>query len=580
MAESKMAARSTSLPNGDSSAGTWGDPLDALLIAYETQENLGVRSLMAVLKEAGISSRIEPFTPGEDARVLDAARRYRPRLVGFSIIFQYTIEDFHRLAAHLRQVGVKAHFTAGGHFPSLKPAEVMELIPALDSVVRFEGEYTLLELIQRLEAPQGWGKILGLAYRQDGRCQVNPPRPLIADLDRLPPLVRDEPRRLSRGVRTASIIASRGCLYDCAFCSIRQFYQGAPGPLRRTRSPQSVVAEMVDLYERDGVRFFNFQDDDFAAKTGEQRRWLNRFLEELVAAGLSERTIWKIACRVDDVEVELMRRCQQHGLAGVYLGVESGNETGLRALNKHVSVAQNAAAIQILKDLGLSFEIGYMLFDPSSTVATVNENIAFLRRMMSDGRAPINFCKMLPYGGTPIEVQLRQEGRLRGTVSQPDYAFHDPRLDLYAHFVHQAFQKRNFKYSGLVERLRAALFDVVLARFAAQPGGDVSWLDDYQKALRQLTRQVNQTALETLQAGLDYVAERDFFEVMNGWGYLKELMEWELSQETRFEARLTKILSRYSPELADPELLAIAAREREPTGREEAALPGRSRWYI
>lgn len=527
-------------------------PVDALLIAYETQENLGVRSIMAVLAEAGFTSVIEPFHPGDYDQVIQSILRYQPRLVGFSIIFQYTIDDFNQLADRLRQAGVRAHFTAGGHFPSIRPAEVLQLIPALDSIVCFEGEFTLLELLRRLSSPAEWGEILGLAYRLNGQVQINPPRALIPDLNKLPRLVRDEPRLLSHGVRTASMLASRGCLYDCAFCSIRQFYQGAPGPLRRTRSPQAVVGEMVDLYERDGVRFFNFQDDDFAAKTHEQRRWLQQFLAEMSAAGLSDRVIWKIACRVDDVDMELMRQCMQHGLAGVYLGVESGNPTGLQALNKHVTVQQNAAAIQTLKDLDLSFEIGFMLFDPSSTVETVGQNIRFLIQMMSDGKAPVNFCKMLPYAGTPIEAQLKREGRLRGTISQPDYAFQDPRMDLYAHFVHLTFQKRNFKYSGLVERLCTCLFDVVLTRITEE----APWAGDYQKALRGITRKVNRIALDTLKTSLAFVAERDFFSILDGWGYLIELMNWEMEQETQLEAKLTKVISRYNPELI-PEVARV-----------------------
>lgn len=521
------------------------NPVDALFIAYETQENLGVRSIMAVLDEAGFTSVIEPFHPGDDDLVIQSILRCRPRLVGFSIIFQYSIDDFNQLAERLRQAGVRAHFTAGGHFPSIRPAEVLQLIPALDSVVCFEGEYTLLELLRRLSSPAEWGEIAGLAYRMDGQVNINPPRALIPDLNKLPRLVRNEPRVLSHGVRTASMLASRGCLYDCAFCSIRQFYQGAPGPLRRTRSPQQVVGEMVDLYEQDGVRFFNFQDDDFAAKTQEQRRWLGQFLAEMSAAGLADRVIWKIACRVDDVDIEIMQQCMQHGLAGVYLGVESGNPTGLKALNKHVSVQQNAAAIQTLKDLGLSFEIGFMLFDPSSTMDTVSQNIRFLIRMMSDGKAPVNFCKMLPYAGTPIEAQLKREGRLRGTISQPDYPFLDPRMDLYAHFVHLTFQKRNFKYSGLVERLCTCLFDVVLTRLTE----DAPWAGDYQKALQGITRQVNRIALDTLKNSLAFMTERDFFAILNGWGYLTELMDWEMEQETQLDAKLTKVIERYNPEL-------------------------------
>lgn len=523
--------------------------VDALFIAYETQENLGVRSLMSVLAQAGMSSAVEPFFPGEYEQVLQSITRHQPRLLGFSIIFQYTIDDFKHLADRLRRAGVSSHFTAGGHFPSIRPEDVLRLMPALDSIVRFEGEYTLLELLERLSRPAEWGDILGLVYRNNGQVQTNPPRPLIEDLDELPGFVRGEPRELSRGVRTASMLASRGCLYDCAFCSIRQFYGGPPGPLRRTRSPESVVGEMVDLYEQNGVRFFNFQDDDFAAKTGDQRRWLHRFLHEMRAAGLSDKVMWKIACRVDDVCVDTIRECQEHGLAGVYLGVESGNPTGLRLLNKHATVEQNAAAIETLKTLGISFEIGFMLFDPSSSVDTVGQNIRFLEETMSDGRAPINFCKMLPYAGTPIESMLAREGRLRGTISQPDYSFLDPRVDLYAHFVHQTFQKRNFKYSGLVERLCTCLFDVVLARMTP----DEPWLSDYERQLRHVTRKVNSIALDTLGRALEYVADRSVVEVLDGWGYLKELMSWEIEQEGAVETELAALVERYSPGLV-PEI--------------------------
>ncbi len=521
-------------------------PLDVLFIAYENQDNLGVRSLMAVLDEAGYHSRLIPFVPGEYGRVIEAACAARPKIVGFSIIFQYTTGDFNQLASELRQAGVQAHFTAGGHFPSIRPSEVFELMPSLDSIVRFEGEYTLLELLGGLSRPEEWDKILGLAYRKDGEIHLNPPRPLITDLDALPRLKRGSPRQLSHNIRTVSMLASRGCLYDCAFCSIRQFYQGAPGSLRRTRSPAAVVAEMADLYSQDEVRFFNFQDDDFAAKTAEQRRWLDEFLGALSAAGLADKVIWKISCRVDDVEPAIIRKCQLHGLACVYLGVESGNPTGLKLLNKHVTVEQNAQALQILMDQDVLFEIGFMLFDPSSTVETLAQNIQFLQQNMMSGHATVNFCKMLPYAGTPIEAMLRREGRLRGTITQPDYAFLDPRLDLYAHFVHLTFQKRNFKYSGLVERLSTCLFDAYLARFT----GCGHWTGAYQAALRRLARQVNQVALDTLDSSLKFIADRNPFQVLNGWGYLKELMEWEQSQEFALEEKLGQIVSRYNPELS------------------------------
>lgn len=206
-------------------------------------------------------------------------------------------------------------------------------------------------------------------------------------------------------------------------------------------------------------------------------------------------------------------------------------------------------------NFGLSqriFEIGFMLIDPSSTVDMVSQHIRFLIQMMSDGKAPVNFCKMLPYAGTPIEAQLKREGRLRGTISQPDHAFQDPRMDLYAHFVHLTFQKRNFKYSSLVERLCTCLFDMVLTRFTQE----APWAGDYQKALLGIARQVNRIDLDTLKTSLAFIAERDFFAILDGWGYLIELMDWEMEQETRLEAKLTKVISRFNPELI-PEVAGI-----------------------
>jgi hypothetical protein len=71
--------------------------------------------------------------------VLETVRRLDPVVVGFSLIFQFYVHRFEALARRLREGGVTSHFTIGGHFPSLSPAETLSLVPQLDSVVRFEG---------------------------------------------------------------------------------------------------------------------------------------------------------------------------------------------------------------------------------------------------------------------------------------------------------------------------------------------------------------------------------------------------------------------------------------------------------
>jgi radical SAM superfamily enzyme YgiQ (UPF0313 family) len=278
----------------------------------------------------------------------------------------------------------------------------MSALPELDSVVRFEGEITAEELLQNVDLPQNWPAIQGLVFRRGSEIVINPARPLVDDLDSLPWPARGDTLQAVRGIPMAPMLASRGCLFNCSFCSIRQFYGEAPGPHRRIRSPEDVVAEMRSLYDSRGVRLFLFQDDDFAAKTEPQRAWVERFLLALDAEGLTGKVGWKISCRVDDIEAEIMARCRDRGLLAAYLGVESGNGEGLATLNKHATVEQNLQAMRTLRRIGVEFDMGFMLLDPGTTFASIRENVAFLRKVAELGGPPISFVARLQFPGPSL----------------------------------------------------------------------------------------------------------------------------------------------------------------------------------
>lgn len=514
---------------------TQKDPrANVLLVGYERQENLGLRSIIAYLEAHGHHVALVPFCPGCDEAVLSAVQKHEPRLIGFSLIFQYSLSEFEKLARYLRENGVTAHFTAGGHFPSLRPREALDLIPELDSVVRFEGEATLLDLVEHLDQPELWTQIRGLAFRNGAKTAISELRPLIADLDSLPLPYRDEPHTIGGGIKMAAMLSSRGCLFDCSFCSIRQFYGASQGSLRRVRSPQAVVREMLDLYSEKNIRFFNFWDDDFGARSAGQRKWLKEFLQELNKAGLVGNVAWKISCRADDLDPETLTGMLDHGLVAVYLGVESGNDTGLTVLNKRVSAAQNLAAIELLKQYNVATAIGFMLFDPASTVETVRENIRFLRKVGEDGHFSINFCKMLPYAGTPIETRLRQEGRLNGTTAQPDYDFDDPTLNWYEFLVQKAFYQRNFSPNGLVALLQQADFDWRVTSYFTPRKPDHA----FEAGLKELTRETNMLATETLEALLDDVLTYGIQHLLEDQERLVRLFEREWRGEMLAELRL------------------------------------------
>ena len=398
-----------------------------VLIGFQKQGNLGIGYLAATLMRRGHRVKVLDF---EDAaeQILATIKAEVPVVVGFSLIFQFYLPRFRVLMQYLRNHGVRCHFTIGGHFPSLSHERTLELIPEVDSVVRFEGEVTLLELVESLIHDQDWRRIDGLAYRRDGRFVSNPLRHLLDDLDVLPfPYRQYEPTAIL-GQRTMPILASRGCSRTCSFCSIHMFYRAAPGRVVRIRKVTEVVREMKDLYQNRGITLFLFQDDDFPLFGPSWRRWALSLVDELYRQDLVGKVIWKISCRADAVEPELFATLRDAGLYLVYMGLESGSDDGLDVLHKEITVAENLRAVETLKSLGLMWEFGFMLFDPSSTFESIETNVGFLRRIVDDGSVAAVFCKMLPYDGTPIKETLMAQGRFNGDVCNPDYDFLDPRI--------------------------------------------------------------------------------------------------------------------------------------------------------
>ena len=517
------------------------DRTDVLLIGFEGQENLGLRSVAAFLEREGIGVDIIPLDSTRTDELLRRIRLANPRIIGLSLIFQRMREDYAALIGHLREQGVTAHLTVGGHYPTFEYESMLSSIPGLDTVVRYEGEETLLELVRQLDRPKSWPSIKGLAFRSNSQILATPLRPLIADLDSLPFPVRNPDGATHRGIGIRSIAGSRGCYYDCTFCSIHEFYR-RQGPTRRTRSPAHLVREIQMLYHDLGARIFVFQDDDVFMRGRAHREWLESFLAELEARSLSDRILWRVSCRVDDVDAGLLRSMKAAGLSSVYLGIESGCEQGLKTFNKHYGVADILATLAILKQSEMPFEFGFMLFEPYSTLGTIRENIDFLGKIGQYGNSLVHFCKMSPYAGTPIARQLAAEGRLEGTQACPDYRFLDPRLDLLQTFCSQTFNFRNFDDHGLVERLRFAKFDTsVVAKF---------FPDDfdhrkYQESLGELIHLSNESALETMSLAAHFVESHDLEQVMNHWEVLQDLSEQQSCIDRQISAGLDQLMAEY-----------------------------------
>ena len=230
----------------------------------------------------------------------------------------------------------------------------------------------------------------------DGLLVNNQLRPLEPDLDVFPFPVRSEIKEYALDKKYATILAGRGCIYNCIYCNTRAFFSQPPGPIKRIRNPIRVAEEIEYLHKEKDCSVFLFEDDDFPVILRNKSEWVNEFCKALRDKDLTGKILWKINCRPDEVHLESFELMRQHGLFRVFIGIEDGTDSGLIKMTKQLTVSDNLRGVNILKKLGIGIDFGFMLFHPSTTYNSFRENLQFLELICGDGYMPVTYLKMMP----------------------------------------------------------------------------------------------------------------------------------------------------------------------------------------
>ena len=407
------------------------------LIGAELEENLSIRYLRSALEAAGHEAIQLVFNGNDD---LDSTAQEvvasGAGVAGISIVFTRRAQELAKLATCLREFGFCGHVTAGGHFAAFNARNLLRDVPAFDSIAVGEGERILCDLV---EGTHDLSSVNGLVWRDDrGEVHKNPTSPKPADLDTLPWPLRKLPYERVLGIPIVNFLASRGCAYTCHFCSIAA-WQGFTGGARlRMRAPEEVGREMAALYE-DGVRIFNFHDDNFLL--GSAKASLKRL--NAIAEALAHRRVGRIAlaikARPDEVHYDVFARLKEMGLFRVFLGVEAGTAQALEQLGRGQEIQDNERALAIMRELDLHACFNLLLWNPDSTLRDVALNAEFLGRQTFH---PLNFCRTEIYSGTPLEFRLREGGRLLGDYWGYDYQMRSPGAEESFVLAHRVFHER------------------------------------------------------------------------------------------------------------------------------------------
>ncbi len=293
----------------------------------------------------------------------------------------------------------------GGYHVTFLDREALET-GLVDFVVRGEGEEIFLNLLNALEDNTDLKQVDGISYLVDGRFQRNksalPPR----NLDKMPFPARDllnieEYNNNMNGMRFTNLITSRGCPFNCYFCSSSRF-----GGLKwRARSAKSIVDEIEYLYYIHDYRAFSIMDDNFTLRP----KRIFEFADELERRNLND-IYWWCFSRVDILvkNEAMVKRMAEVGGYMIFLGLESQNEEILDTYNKHIGNDQQAKAIELLTKYGIEIHGSYIIGDIHETEDMINRTIEWARNVNAK---TTQFSILTPYPGTALFEDVKRENR-------------------------------------------------------------------------------------------------------------------------------------------------------------------------
>ncbi len=371
--------------------------------SVELYPSLGLLTLGAYLRAAEVEVTMTDLTFERDLSAIDRTlRTFRPDVVGVhtkTLTFERSLE----IAAKAREAGALA--VAGGPDSATRPG--LYLGAGFDVVVPGEGEPTLVELAHRRKQGATPARTPGTIVREKGTLVRGPARPFLKDLNALPLPAWDlvDMERYLRswerttGERRSAVLTSRGCPFDCSWCSKPTF-----GRTFRQQSPERVLEELRALKTRYRVNYVRFCDDVF----GISRAWLEQLLEGMIEEDLGLR--FECLARVDLLKPDLLATMREAGLARVYVGVESGSQKMLDLMNRGTKLRQVERTAAALRQAGVRQFWFLMLGYPGETVEDIEATFQLFRKFSPE---EYSVSIALPIPGTRFHDEVK--GRLAST---------------------------------------------------------------------------------------------------------------------------------------------------------------------
>jgi anaerobic magnesium-protoporphyrin IX monomethyl ester cyclase len=405
----------------------------SLIGTYETPEATGLRIVSAFLKARGHRVRMIFLTARRTAR---AATAYPPTVieqvlagvrdcdligVGLMTGCYYLGRD---LTDAIHRAGIKAPVIWGGVHATVSPESCID---HADIVCIGEGEWPMLDLVETLERGGDYTRIANLWVRRNGKVVRNDIRPLLENLDELPPpdyqidqdhyvvqnraLVAATPANMGHTLTRYRILTTRGCPFLCAFCCNsrwRNLYQGKGSWVRR-RSIGHVIAELEDIKARfPSVNSVAITDDTFFLREEEELEAFARLYRQRIALPFDA---YAHPATLTGRKLEIVTGC---GCWRIKMGIQAGNdETNFNIFNRRIPLAKVVQAIELLDRFPtLHKEYQYITCNPYESDEQRKQTLHFIAAH-HHGQDRVAVFPLAFFPGTELYQRAKADGILK-----------------------------------------------------------------------------------------------------------------------------------------------------------------------
>ena len=335
-------------------------------------------------------------------------------IIGITIMFSQEWPHIKKFIYQIREAFPTATIVVGGEHGTALPEFSLRDCPAIDYIVKGEGELTFLQLCHQLRAGVDMGELAGVAYLKDGVLIGNTQAPRITKLDQMPWPAWDcfdpEPyfqpnftMGISKG-RNMGMIATRGCPYQCTFCS-----NPAMWTTRYVmRAPHDVVDEIVFNQQEYQANSIDFYDLTAIVK----KSWILEFAEELKRRQV--KVSWQLpsGTRSEVLDEEVIAKIAGTGLEFLVYAPESGSPRMLEMIKKKVNLKKLTASIETALRHGLVVKVNLIIGFPDEQRADIAKTLLYMMRLAFLGVDDCNVAMFSPYPGSELYDQLRKDGEI------------------------------------------------------------------------------------------------------------------------------------------------------------------------